>query len=1696
MSDVNDQIASPESTGGAGSTFEQQVNAFWLSLLLVRGVPPIHCRSTVSDVAFQTKHLGWETDDFLVTSVDGQNRNLRLLGQVKRSLTISATDTECKATFEGFWADFSCTSFSRQTDRLVLVVLRGTNLILDHLSGLLDCARVARNNADFQHRLETKGLLHQTSIRYFKEISKIIAGVGADPVDEVDVWEFLRNIHILSFDLGTATRQTESVVKSLLAYTTVNPDAIGQAEATWTALVRIASEAMPAAGQIRRDDLPEELRQHHAPTTTASSRCLDALRAHTTPIVNGIRCRIGETNLSRDVLTQELLDALNVNQVVMVSGPAGKGKSVVAKAVFDLMAQDHFAFAFRAEEFAKPHFDETLSNAKVPVNSVELCAILAGQDRKLLLVESVERLLEHSTRDAFGDLLDLVRRDPTWRVVLTCRDYSRDLVRSAFLSSPPLQHAVLTVPNLNDEELRVVSTSNPSLALPLADASMRDLLRNPYVLDKATQISWAAEAELPKNCRDFRGLFWRDVIRKDDRPAGGMPGRRHDVFVEVARRRAKSLALYVAAADLPHDVRTLLRNDAILVVNPGSDRLCAPAHDVLEDWAILRWIDETYVASDRSMSSLAEAVGEYPAIRRTYRTWIAEQVEASPTVADDLLQGCLLAEDLPAHFRDDTLVSLLRSKTSDVWLLKHEETLFSQDRKLLRRLIHLLRVACVESDLATAEVSSGPLQFLPEGVAWTSVLTIVARNVARFDGNDRDLLLGLITDWSALISRDNPYPVGSPEAVQIAHHLAPLFGGYLEDDRRKRTLTIIAKLPKIMPERFAELLMIQSSQSRRDDCREEFRKIVLFSFDGIAACRDVPEVVAAAARDELLLLDTDLELSGRYHYTPMLEPYFGLKHEHDGEFSLDTAWRGPFMFLLRFDYQRTGLPLILDVVNHTTEWYARPRMLVERLEPPDEMVLRFADGSEQAQWCNDRLWKMYRGTHVGPAILKCALMAMERFLFEVATQVDGPLDGPLLRILKGTNSAALTAVVASVATAFPHRCGETLLVLLRSRVCIQLDRSRMVADMNPPSSWGLGGLRGSNLAMIGEKERKEADERPHRRNDLENAILTLQLGNLRDRVQRELDDLGTKLAPLDQQTADDQAWRLSLHRMDLRQYDLRGMTAEPSDSESSEGLESTRHMAVLDPRPPATDLQPLVADAAERGVVHDRHLRLLNWGLSMFTRDGKADPERWEELLEDAQVLAQQTSAPMPPEFIRGGPAIVAAVCVRDHWEEISSVAQSWCIDIVCAAVEREADNWNHTARVQHNSMSPDRCSALVIWRFLSTSMVSKARTRILYVASLTVTHAIDEVRQYGALGIARYVASTDRALADRCVSAIATQASSVARDSKKEREKHYAGKKYRSLDEVEYLIALEIREIIQGKRELPGESLASLDMSDWFGARAALLILPIVREAASDASTADVFSKVAVTVAAAWTRREDHSRHEHRDFEAEHALERQLAHYCALAPIETVKTVVGPLLAALHSSPSDAARFIEDLVYKEDDIQNTPQFWSTWQMFADAVVSAKWTAWLDERRSSADEVIRAIFLNIRWKDGVGTWRSLVGHEQYTRGLFERLPPSALVLGCYVRMLFRVGAACLPNAFVALAARLGAGDPAKMLGDSNTVFMLESLLQRHVYGRPLELKANPNMKASVLRLLDMLVDAGSSAAFRMRDDFVTPLRLD
>ena len=1682
------RVSNPASTGGAGITFEQHVGAYWLAQLLVGAVPPIAIDTTVAEVSFQTKRLGWHTDDFLVVCrFGGVSRNLP--GQVKRSFTVSGSDKECVETITDFWKDFNAPHFSKDHDRFTLVTLRGTNTLLRHFVGLLDCARAARGGVEFEQRLATEGFISNTAVRYCGELQKIIGTVEGKSVTAADIWPFLRALHVLSLDLHTSTRQTEAHIKSMLALTAKDEDPVADADASWNALVVEASTAMVASRSLRRDDLPSATLGRHDVIGTNESRVLQVLGDHTEPVLRAIRSTLGgNLHLQRTALVQKLLDSLEDAQVVLVTGPAGCGKSAVGKDAVRVLALNHFLFGFRVEEFAQAHIDTTLAAAQVPANWAKLHAILGAQDRKVVLIESVERLLEKTTRDAFTDFMTLAADDSGLRVLLTCRDYSVEQVRTSFLQPHSINHTVVRVPPFDDTELTEVEAAYPALTIPLKSQALRDILRNPFVLDKAIKIPWCSEKSLPQTEREFRALFWREIVRGGDRVAPAMGRLREEVLQIIAVRRARALCAHVPATGLDTTVVESLRGDSLITSSDDNPFLVATAHDVLEDWAILQWLEEQHLP-EASFKTLSCVIGTHPALRRSYRKWVAELVECDAASADRLFQATMSETEISVQFRDDTLVSLLKAPAAPGLLARQEVQLLASDRTLLKRVIHLLRVACVKTpDWLARLVGEGSILTVPDGSAWPAVLRLVNRNLAAFTANERALLLGLIEDAVGGISWWAPDLKGAEDVASIAHSLLGDLRGYGSDEPRKRALKIIAKIPTADAAGFEAVLRGHIGRGkRRDVIAEDFQELIYAGIEGMHAARDLPEVVISIGADYLLASEEDIDNESRYAWSSRdIDLYFGIKEGLHLDSLPASSVRGPWAHLLRY-HREKALDFYIRVFDHSADWYAHPR-LRRRLEKAWKVELTFADGTTRKQWMNGRLWGLYRGMTVGPYPLKSMLMALESWLLEVGQQESESLDAILVNILRRSDNAALAAVVASVATAYPHASGETLLVLLRVREYIDADRSRLAGETQMT---GMADMISTMRAddRVYELERKRANALPHRQYDLETAVANLQLGPFAPRVHALLDNHLAALPPKEQQLRDDRLWRLAIHRMDLRQYTV-SETPGPEIPESQAAIaDSPRRYIRLEPTPPEPDVQAMVDEAASRLAPRTTRLGVLMWGLQVFRREsGEYDPALWAANL--AEALAMEFQAD-DEDISRHAPGFVAAVCIRDCWDDMTSAQKNWSVDTVCTEVMRQIGDALHTELAQNNPMAADRACASVLATLLHKPLDPKRTERVRIAFAAAFTHPVEQVRSYATWSIDDTVWTADRALALRCVNAIAAEAVIIDKAFDAEKARPYSER--RDWVEITAAAAAAIRAQFWEDGGIAEYAHVTLEISDRFGGHALERMLVILGRVPLDPIAITAFTRASRTLVGWWAADDDYLSGGDRNFYTESDVSKRIQEFLLRTSREAAQQVLAPLLTAVDRHSRELQSVMQGLTGLQDSDPNTPQYWFLWRLIADAVKRAKWIAHLDmDRPSDGTGLLSAVFLTLHWKDDVRDWQYLDGYAHLVHELFEALPTTSIVLETYVRFLSHIGERSLPDAFVRAGEALRRGNTQKMLSKSNTVFMLGVLLQRYVYGRPLELKRDNRVRDAVLFILDCLVEAGSSSAFRMRDDFVTP----
>ena len=1676
-------VASPAATGLSGGFFEQHVGATWLALLLVRAIPPLLIDSQVVRVAFQTRRLGWETDDVLVFAETGARKNRKLIAQVKRSFTVSSSNEECRKTFRAFWADFSNAQFDRVSDRLCLITLRGTNSLLVHLAGLIECASASTTFDDFKSRLETPGLLHATSKKYAEEIRN---GLTEDKVlvSDEDFWLFLRSIAVLSFDLNSSTSQTESWIKTLLAHSATGADKIGSADSTWNSLLALVAKAMPEARDISRDDLPELLRQAHDPIPNSDHKALHALGEHSATILRGIRGTIhNSVALKRAALVEETRRGLVGGQVLLIAGPAGSGKSAVAKSVLERLGDRHFTFAFRAEEFAKAHLDETLNGSGLAISGTRLSAVLAGQGQKVLLIESVERLLEASIRDSFSDLLRLIEKDASWKVVLTCRAYSLDLVVASFFGQMGLPYSVVKVPPLSDDELDEVGRAIPNLAIPLSSKKLRRILSNPYVLDKASRMTWSQGEQLPENEREFRRRFWRDIVRQDDKREQGLPLRREQVVTEVALRRARALSLHAKSDDLDQEALRKAHQDDLVVFSEASDTLAAPAHDVLEDWALLNWLELKFAQTEGSARKVAEEVGTYPALRRSYLMWLSERSDLDEKGTDDFVSSVLADASLAAHFRDDTIVSILRAEAGAGFLRRNRQPLLADGSKLLKRVVHLLRVACKEMPDWLAGI--GYIQssvMIPTGSAWPQAVALVAEAINDFVSTDPELALGLVEDWSNQVNVENLYPDGHQDTAKVAFALLAASGGYRHDKIRKRIFTVLSKVPSGDKEAFLAL-MKRAAGGDRD--AEEFAKFLLGGMHATYVAREVPDALIELTKHHIYVREKeDSHPFARYQRLDVDE-FFGMQGHRD--FYPPSAFRGPFLPLLRQHF-RKGVDFIIEFVNHAGEAYSKPPEH-DRLEPAWEVEVVLPDGTIRKQWHNPRLWQLYRGTSVGPYVLMCALMTLEHILLKMSEAKH--LDAWLTYILSKSNNSALSAVVSSVVVANSSKCKQTARSLLSCRDFIELDQNLAAVDRGMSAIQGMFPSLNAESKMY-EEERKEADALPHRSKSLLMVALELQATDVREEIQNIIDLHLKRLPGVETQSNADRMWRFALHKMDLRQYSPK--VATKRQIEQAQGKESSDESdgdepagLILEPKTPDKDIVAVIERQKPRIESDQNLIGLLNWGWACFIRDAKAVPTLWKQVLEKAMATKTGDGGEQPLAWDRA-PALVGAVCARDHWHELNAEQKRWCLGVMGQVVAHERDSTDHLVHVSRHAMSADRPCAVAASAVLATETDPSFCEQAKCILFDALFHACEEVSMYAASGISQFLWSKQDDLAMKCAKALVARALELDRRYEVERVKPYR-------EQVEpYLLQVQVSgEIL--KKLKKGDTFADVDVSllDFeqpYASEALKLFLHLFGDRATGDVTKNFYGRVVAQICRWWANED---RDERVPYELVYACADRVARFVLnLSPADAVQ-LCQPFLPLVDSKPREVSTFVRDLVSAEDSSHiGRETFWALWDVFAGKIRAARWLPRLNSEYFSNDEILRAIFLGLHWKQGSKRWEPHVGYEDRIVGLFERLPASDAVLDQMAVYLYYIGDMTLPGAFIPLAAKVK-GAPS-ILSDSNSIFCLEQVLQRHVYGAPQRLKVKPELREAVITLLDEMVEKGSSAAFKMRDDFVTPMK--
>lgn len=1358
MAEATTQQSNPFSTGGGGTNFETRIQAAFTVLMLTGRIAPCLPPWPITRIKLQGSYSGFTTDDFIVYTEDPQSqKEAKLLAQIKHEIGITERDETFAKVIQAAWNDFNDPSiFTAGTDVIALITGPMSATDVKHVRPLLEWARHSEDEREFLTKVNSSHFsseLKRAKLQAFRV--NLTKANGDTDVSDKQFWEFLRSYHLLGYDLDTDSGNTLSLIQSLIAQSTQDSPS-----ALWSQFVDAVQSANQNAGTITLETLPGEITNSFGARGNRQwDSDLRKLKEHGEYILDGIRTSIGGVHVKRPELLTRLIEASETSKFVFISGGRGAGKSSLVREFSDYMKDRAPIFCLRTEDLDEPHLDNVFSAMGLVSSLSDLGAGFALVPKRYLLIESLEKLLELRNFSGFTDLLQFLNKHEGWTVIATGRDYAYQQIVFNYFQPAGLDHSLLPVDNLREHEVRSLCERLTPLKAIAENPSLSPLLNNPFFSDLAYRVAAAGtQFSGGDGEREFRTAVWRDVIAKEHIRTGGMPLKRSQTFLDVAVARAKQMAYGIPEIDF--DSETLLRlEEDDLIRRDVTNRLVSPAHDVLEDWALERYIDDVYRKTSDDVARFLDAVGHEPAMNRAFRLWLYQKLRYGDDV-NALIMTILTDPQVKRYWQDETISAVLLSDNPYGFLKELRERLLENEAELLKRFCFILRIACKTPNQELMKQFSGNgargmyLFLLPYGNGWAAILRFLYEQAEGLPISLTPHLAAVLDEWSNSINIEKELPDGAREAGLLALHLLnPLKNTYRYDEAvLKKLLSVIFRTVPAIQNEFNQLLEADVLKAGRRPRRphyveKDFCKMALEGVHTAFLSKHVPDTIIKLALHEWLIDESKDDEESSWRGSSLgIDEFFGL-HAHRLEFFPSSGAKGPFQHLLRF-HPRKGLDFILRLFNMTAEKYAHSNLDTpfRRRGAPDghralsaiQIDIQLNDQTSVKQYCSGRLWTPYRGFSNAPYLLESALMALENWLISIA---EGPATTERLEwwydyILRNSNSVMPTAVLASVATGFPYKLGKAALPLLRVPPFYSLDMSRMVAELGDGLNLFVSGFDNDPLGELYAAERRTAASRPWRKEHLETLITRLQFTPLRDEALAVIDDLRSKVPQ-------DENWRFRFHRIDSRGW------RQVEDKENKRILFESQG---LEP-----DLVEIQQKSQESMALNERFFRMNLWASSALKRER---PEReyyagWDEALKEAKSLLNKLKADTEgglAEMFKGGLVKAAATFLRDYSSELSEEDAAWCSEITVQAVMANADTGNMTARADKTDFDGSATAASVIPVILDFANDDNEKLTVKKVMAAALTHVNASIREGAAQGIREHLWQRDPEFAELCV--------------------------------------------------------------------------------------------------------------------------------------------------------------------------------------------------------------------------------------------------------------------------------------------------------------------------------------------------------
>jgi DNA polymerase III delta prime subunit len=1372
------------------------------------------------------------------------------------------------------------------------------------------------------------------------------------------------------------------------------------------------------------------------------------------------RDTIGDLHIVRDISTAKKI--LKEQGMIVFSGKPGVGKSAMAKGLINDLekSKDTTVITFTAEQLFSPTLNEALVKAGYNATIHQIISSPLSRKQIIFWVESFEKLVEARFGGAFTELLALTKQNKSLGLVVTIREYFLQKFKIFYQHELPSGEIYYPVNEFNDVEMKQIETGLPELNLLLTNSKLSHLLRTPYYLDKALRILPQLDSVENLDEAEFKRLLWEEIVEAGDRQRGV-------TFLKIAAQRAIAMELYTYYE--PDAITDALVRDNILHVEKGElKNRFAPAHDILEDWALVLKIKQQKRDAGTPLA-LLQQLSNGPAMRRAFRLYLEDFYKQQPQVAEDFSSEVLSNSTIDQSWKDELIIYILRSENASPLFHSFKRHLLENEGAKLYHFIQLLRTCCKALRKGAEDFDD----LVPAGSGWDAMINFIYANKVAISAMPKveDAVKDILFDWGRQLPVFNPQSLPSSArsaALLLLDYIIKhqsLFRSFRRSNsyaeapdqalRLFLRLTSVAQAEvKKLIDAVAALPTLNDDVWTNNNVLEYTKNFIVDGVDGEQVSKYFPETVLALALDKWIekpvvhrpeSLFSQLKIEHDFKY-------FGL--EDHLRYEASSAYQTFFYWMLLY-HPDMAVSFINDFLNRAFEKNQQGRLRKDDTRIP--ITLKFKEHGDKSYYGNYDYWTFYRGHNVYDAVIQSLLMALEKGLLDLAREgiTEHKAKKLLETLVLNSNNVAVLAVISSVIQAHPKLLDATTAVLLGSRPLLEWDGSRYATDIVDKEYYGTNAFLRS--------ERLKSNRLQHRfayHRGLIGFIADYMFVH-QDMNQQLFEQLDLLWAAVEQ---NDFMWRKALTEMDARKYKIESVNIPGYDN----------HVALTPGYD--TELAEVISTFGE-----EKFPRIgMIWASKVFKREFVEDSsyEAWKIGYED---LAMENS-----EFnLMTAPGKMACLGFRDYFEQLEESEKLWCKDkIIELASQQLRKDADYIGMLNSGFMDKDAVLyGVSLLLKLEPETIDETEIRAL-IFQLLITYIDGNVKKYLLLGIAENIWQTRPGFAINCwygVLAFVGKKQEEYRELEQDRLSGNGSKGYRDRPDKEAAWITELVRDVISDTPFTFNAEPHLDRGTRMFLDDALQIVPLDTEIEPLKTFVASTLNMHLVYLGTLGQRDDNDFWESRDvfksFYANYLLSRndEVAGQLFMELLDIM------LLDKEEIDMVKITEYIRDIVKQVVLAVNAwpavskpiTRFWHLWYILRN---------WIDTTKRSY--LIPTFLLEIGWYDSVDDWDVLKGEKIFYKEFI--LTYGNNTANQCIDLLAGPGfKSFMPESISWLATLLKYETKDIVLNSK-----LERFIHRAFFGYGTQIKDSKSLTRDFLSLLDFLIARGSPKAYMLKEEMI------